>query len=208
MNLELKVNPEEDVILVDKPFGLTSSQVVVRLKKQLKLKKVGHAGTLDPIGTGLLVVLVGKATKKQDELMGGVKEYEGEILLGGATDTDDVTGEIIESGSNAFFEVGVSERKIQLERAREKFLGTQFQVAPIYSALKVNGQASYKRARRGEKISGKTREITIYDLQLIEREGKRLAYKVRCSKGTYIRSLARDIGDFLGTKGCLASAIT
>ena len=187
----------DGILLIDKPEGITSSQVVVKIRKHFKFDKVGHAGTLDPLGTGLLVVLVGKATKQQDTLMGADKKYEGTILLGQSTDTDDVTGEIL-----ATAEIPVIDEKV-LESVVKHFTGEQEQTAPIYSALKVAGVPSYKRARRGETVTPKTRTVTIHNLELSFEMPNRLRYQVHCSKGTYVRSLARDIGDFLGTKACM-----
>lgn len=191
-------------ILVDKPAGLTSAQVVSRLKRRFSFDKVGHAGTLDPDATGLLVVLVGKATRLQDLFLGASKGYSGTIRLGVVTDTDDLSGAILSSS-----ECGIlgdeEERARLLGGLKDRFIGSQLQRPPAYSALKVDGKRSYALARRGEEVVLAPRPIEILALDLEWIGADELRYRVRCSKGTYVRSLARDIGEHLGVGGTVAS---
>lgn len=187
--------------LVNKPAGLTSADVVNKIKRTFKLKRVGHAGTLDPFATGLLVVLFGKATKLQDIFMSGTKEYRGLFLLGTKTASDDITGEVVEQ-----CEVDSTAWNKVLERLPEviqKFSGEISQVPPNVSAIKVDGERSYKKARRGDDFSLNARLVTIAQLDLVPERCPELAYRVVCSKGTYIRSLARDVGEELGLLGCV-----
>ena len=189
-------------VLVDKPEGITSAEVVRRLKRRFNIKTIGHAGTLDPMATGLLVVLCGKATKLQFLFLEAKKRYRGVIRLGSQTDTDDVTGQVVRTA-----DVECVLRGVNLEgRARElseRFLGKQLQVPPSYSAVKVAGERSYKLARSGESVELTAREIEIYSAQFSFVSPVQVEYDVRCSKGTYIRSLARDLGEYLETLGTL-----
>jgi len=187
--------------LIDKPAGPTSADVVNQIKKKLKIKRVGHTGTLDPFATGLLVVLFGKATKLQDIFMGGQKEYQGNILLGTKTSTDDITGEVLESREitkQSWEEIAKS-----LTLTSQKFTGEISQVPPIVSAIKVNGERSYKKARRGEDFNLPARSVFIESLDLAVSQEPEISYRVTCSKGTYVRSLARDIGESLETIACV-----
>ncbi len=190
--------------MIDKPQGSTSAGVLRDLKRRFDISKLGHAGTLDPMATGLLVVLLGKATRLQSLFLDAGKAYSGTIQLGLGTNTDDLEGEkISEDTELAFWDSG--DEQSLLQRIREKFSGTQEQIPPDFSALKVGGVASYRRARRGEEVKLKARQVEIEFVDLLFESKDVLRYSVRCSKGTYIRSLARDIGEFLESCAALSS---
>lgn len=180
------------ILNVYKPKGITSHNVVSFVRKQLNIKRVGHTGTLDPLATGVLPVLIGNATKLSDIIMADEKKYRARVTLGITTDTDDSTGEIIEKK-----DVLVTEK--ELNDVVKSFLGETEQIPPMYSAIKVNGQKLYKLARQGVEIERKPRAVTIYDIKISDFDGVNFDMEVHCSKGTYIRALCRDIGDALGT---------
>jgi len=194
---------QDGVLLVDKPAGLTSAGVIRVLKHRFKPKKIGHGGTLDPFATGLLVVLIGKATKLSSLFLEGDKSYSGIIRLGLATDTEDITGSPVETDENVS-EKFRPERWRELQaRVKENFIGELEQVPPRYSALKVDGKRSYELARKGLEFEHPSRRIEITELRLEFKNPSALEFFVRCSKGTYVRSLARDIGKFLESCACL-----
>ena len=182
------------VINVLKPSGLTSSDVVVRLKRILGQKKVGHTGTLDPGAAGVLPIVAGKATKISDYIMGGEKVYLAEVTFGAATDTLDSYGQVLHRSER---QPNVDEHT--LLEATKAFIGKQWQQPPMYSAIKLNGQKMYELARKGQQIDIPKREVEIYDIELVNRTG---AYsyllKIHCSKGTYVRTLISEIGQHLG----------
>lgn len=187
----------DGIILLDKPQGLSSAQALAAVKKKLRLKKIGHAGTLDPLATGLLICLIGRATRLARFAEGGTKVYSGVIQLGIRTDTDDVTGEVLER----------SERLPALNEIRSytgQLTGKIMQRPPQYSALKINGKRAYQRARAGEEVQIAPRSVLISHFDVDMEEGGRVSFSVGCSKGTYIRSLARDLGEMLGCGGTLA----
>jgi tRNA pseudouridine55 synthase len=185
-------SPESGILLLDKPQGLSSNAALGRAKRVLGIRKAGHTGTLDPMASGLLVLCFGEATKVAGFLLDGDKTYLAEILLGTTTDTDDVEGEVIERRS-------VPSLALQeIETALESFRGEIEQVPPMYSALKHKGQRLYALARRGESVDRPARAVTIHELLLLDAQADRLTVQVRCSKGTYIRSLARDLGEKIG----------
>ena len=186
------------ILLIDKPAGPTSHDVVDIIRRRFKIKKVGHAGTLDPAATGLLVILIGTATKASGRLLNGDKEYEVICLLGTRTDTDDTAGKIESSQDN----IAVSRR--QVEQALEGFRGQIRQNVPRYSAVKVNGKKLYELARQGRQFSLPEKEVTVYELQIMKFNLPNVHLKIKCSKGTYVRSLCRDLGEFLGCGGCAA----
>lgn len=186
-----------EVLNIDKPLGMTSFGVVERIRRWTGCRKVGHAGTLDPLATGVLLVCTGRATKRVSEFMDLEKEYEGIVELGRATDTDDAEGKIIEEHPVPDF----SEEEI--ESSLNSFRGTIDQTPPLYSALKKNGQRMYKLARRGNDVPRQPRSVTIHEITLLKWIRPELHIRVRCSRGTYIRALARDIGKTLGTGGYL-----
>lgn len=190
------------IINVYKEKGFTSHDVVAKLRGILKQKKIGHTGTLDPDATGVLPVCLGKATKLCDMLTDKDKTYEAVLLLGTTTDTEDITGTVIETK-----EVNIAKEKI--ESTILSFLGSYEQVPPMYSALKVNGKKLYELAREGKVIERQARKVSIHEIEILEidLEKNEVRIRVSCSKGTYIRSLCRDIGEQLQCGGCMKSLI-
>jgi len=185
------------ILLIDKEKGMTSRDVVNTVSKKLNIKKIGHTGTLDPFATGVLVLCVGKATKAAEYITGYDKVYEAEIKLGIETDTLDITGKVIKTK-----EVDVTEDKIK--KALDKFVGLYSQQVPKYSAVKIKGKRLYKYARNNEKVELPTRDVNIYSLELISSlKDNVFTFRCKVSKGTYIRSLAKDIANELGTLGIL-----
>lgn len=191
------------ILLLDKPCGITSQQAIARVKRALSLRKVGHAGTLDPLASGLLVVLLGSATRLQELAMAGRKCYEGAIQLGVETDTDDLSGTVIARSEP--LPGGEEELQRRLREIRPRFVGRILQRPPVYSAVKVDGKRAYALARAGSALELEPREIEIDELGLEAVSAESIRYVVRCSKGTYVRSLARDIGRALGSVATLAS---
>lgn len=187
------------ILLVDKPEGMTSHDIVARTRRVLNMKKVGHAGTLDPFATGLLVVLVGEGTKLSDSLMAGKKRYLASVLMGEKTDTGDLSGKIIEKKSC----VGIDEAA--LLDVLPSFTGEISQVPPMYSALKRDGVPLYKIARKGLEVERKPRKISIDRVEMDSFDSPVFSIDVECSKGTYIRTLGEDISEAIGTCGHLIS---
>jgi tRNA pseudouridine55 synthase len=189
----------EGVLLVDKPTDHTSHDVVARLRGKLKMKRIGHAGTLDPSATGLLVMLIGKATKVSQYLMSSEKEYSGTVTLGAVTNTQDADGEILETRP-------VPElTQEEIEAALATFKGDQYQIPPMFAAIKIDGVPLYKRARKGEDVEREPRFIRVMKFVLTRWESPELDFVVRSSKGTYVRTLAHDLGAKLGCGGHLKS---
>lgn len=189
----------EGIIIVDKPTGITSFRVVDIIKKKFDLK-VGHAGTLDPLATGVLVLAVGRATKKIKYLINENKKYEGTLLLGKQTDSQDITGKVTEEHLG---DIVVS--KQQVEEMFAEFKGKSEQIPPMVSAIQYQGKRLYKLARQGKTIERKPRSIEVFELELLKLKGKEISFFIFCSKGTYIRTIAADIGDRLGYGGVLSS---
>ena len=190
---------EGKVLLIDKPLHWTSFDIVRKLRGILQIKKIGHAGTLDPLATGLLIVCTGKFTKKINEFMAQEKEYTGHITLGAVTPTFD-----LESEPEQFKEIGfITPEMIHL--ATQPFIGAIQQLPPIYSAIKKDGVALYQLARKGIEVKLEPRQITIYSFEITHIEMPLVYFKVTCSTGTYIRSLANDFGAALGCGGYLSS---
>ena len=187
----------DGIIIVDKPKGYTSHDVVNVVKKTLNTSKVGHTGTLDPNATGVLPVLVGKATKISKYLIEHDKTYIAELALGEKSSTGDIEGEIIERKEVP----NVTEE--QIKEVLQKFLGKQMQTPPIYSSIKINGKKAYEYARSGQTIEIPAREIEIMEISLSNFEDNIITFKVSCSKGTYIRVLCEDIATKLGTVGLM-----
>ena len=189
----------DGIIIMDKPAGWTSMDVCAKLRGILKTKKVGHAGTLDPMATGVLPVFVGSATKAVSFAENGDKEYIAGLRLGVTTDTQDTSGNVLERR-----ETSVSREA--LEAVLPRFTGEIQQIPPMYSAIKINGQKLYELARKGAEIQRSARNITIFELELLEQdESGDWTLRVRCSKGTYVRTLCHDIGQALGCGGCMSS---
>lgn len=183
-------------LLIDKPAGLTSHDVVDRVRCLTSERRVGHAGTLDPFATGLLIVGVGlEATREMEKLVGLDKTYEAEFTLGANSDTDDITGAITPSPGSPFPGIAVPRDRIRM--ALKKFIGEIEQVPPAYSAIKIGGKKMYEEARKGRIIKAKPRRVTIYSIVMT----KDLTMTIHCSSGTYIRAIARDLGRELGTGG-------
>ncbi len=192
--------PNDDpagILLVDKPQGLTSHDVVARMRRVLRMKKIGHAGTLDPMATGLLLILVGKATKVSQYLMSLDKEYTGTVKLGINTDSQDAEGEVV--SERPVPDISEAEVKVQMET----FIGDQYQTPPMFSAKKVNGQALYKLARQGKTIEREPRVIHISRFDMTRFELPYVSFVVGNSKGAYIRTVAYDLGEKIGCGGHL-----
>jgi tRNA pseudouridine55 synthase len=182
----------DGVLLVDKPGQHTSHDVIARLRGILRTKKIGHAGTLDPMATGLLIVLVGKATRVSQFMISLDKEYEGTIELGKTTDSQDADGEVMETRPiPALTEADVRE-------AIKGFLGDQYQMPPMFSAIKMGGVPLYKKARKGEEVAREPRFIRVMSWDVLGFESPNIRFRLRCSKGTYVRTLAHDLGNKLG----------
>jgi tRNA pseudouridine55 synthase len=186
-------------LLIDKPSGPSSFDVVRAVRRAARVRKVGHTGTLDPLASGLLVVGLGRGTKLINYLQDGEKRYRGVVQLGAETDTDDAHGRVTEEAP-----IPPLAREA-VEEALSGFVGRIEQRAPRYSALKDGGEPQYRKARRGEEVVPKVREITVHEIELVALTESTLEIDVRCGKGTYIRSLARDISRRLGTRGHLRS---
>ena len=189
------------IINVNKPKGITSFDVIRKLRKILSLRKIGHTGTLDPLAEGVLLVCVGKATKLAQDIEAHSKEYVAEFELGYKTDTYDIEGTVIDKVEN------FSVTKEKLLEVINTFLGNIKQIPPMYSAIKVNGQKLYDLARKGETIEREARDIFIESIELLEFDGKKAKIKCSVSKGTYIRSLIYDIGEKLGTFAVMTSLL-
>ena len=187
------------IIPVWKPIDWTSFDVVKKIRGQIKPAKVGHAGSLDPFAEGVLMLCAGKFTKKVESLMDKEKEYIAKIYLGIETDTLDLTGNIVKTANIPDLS------KEQIKSVLKIFIGDIKQEPPMFSALKVNGQPLYKSARKGINIPRKERIISIYDIELIDYSQDNLTLKVTCGRGTYIRSLAKDIANKLNTVGHLVA---
>ena len=197
----MQYNDFSGLLLVNKPVGITSFKLVHIIKKKLNVKKAGHCGTLDPLASGLMIVLIGKHTKLQDKFMKQDKVYYATIKLGIKTDSGDLDGKIISQSD--FSHV----TKDSIENACKSFVGKIEQIPPMYSALKVNGQKLYELARKGITIERKPREITIYDIELADFKEDTFSIRVKCSSGTYIRTLSEDIGTKLNTDTVLIKLV-
>lgn len=184
----------DGVLLLDKPEGLSSNHALQRAKRALNARKAGHAGTLDPFATGLLVCCIGRATKLASVLLEADKTYEATLSLGVETDSGDLTGEIVSRAGADFTGVGPE----RLESALDGFRGEIEQIPPMHSALKHQGRPLYEYARKGVVIDRPPRRVHIYALRLLESDGTQARVLVHCSKGTYVRTLAQDIGRSLG----------
>ena len=186
----------DGIVIVDKPEGWTSQDVVSKLRGVLKTRRIGHGGTLDPMATGVLPVFVGRATRGVEFFEHAEKTYETLLRLGITTDTEDITGTVLE-------EKEVNITQTQFLSVLEQFRGEIQQIPPMYSAIKVNGQKLCDLARKGREVERRPRTITIHKLECLEFTGNTARLLVRCSKGTYIRTLCKDIGNALGCGGCM-----
>ncbi len=188
----------DGIVVVDKPSGWTSQDVAAKLRGVFHERRVGHGGTLDPMATGVLPVFVGRATRAVEYFESVEKEYEAGLRLGLVTNTQDITGEVLETR-------GAVADRASLEAVLERFTGPQEQVPPMFSAVKIGGRKLYQMARKGREVERPSRKIAIFALTLLEGGGCDWKLQVRCSKGTYIRTLCHDIGQALGCGGCLSS---
>jgi tRNA pseudouridine55 synthase len=187
-------------LLAYKEKGISSNRLVQEVKKSLSLKKVGHLGTLDPMAEGLIILAINRATRFSSFFLESDKSYIAGITFGSKTDTDDAMGQVIESSE-------IIPREKDINEALESFIGESMQVAPFFSALKFKGKPLYKYAREGELISKPPRYINIFSIKDINHEASYCSLSIHCSKGTYIRSIARDLGDKLGCGAHLSSLI-
>ena len=185
------------IVIVDKPEGWTSQDVTARLRRVFNTRRIGHGGTLDPMATGVLPVFVGRATRGVEFFEHAEKTYETVLKLGITTDTEDISGTVL-TEQDAFVTGEM------LEEVLKNFRGEILQVPPMYSALKVNGQKLVDLARKGKTVERKPRPIIIHELTVLGFEAEGIRLRVRCSKGTYIRTLCKDIGEALGCGGCMA----
>lgn len=188
-----------EVVLIDKPLEWTSFDVVKKLRYQIKIKKIGHAGTLDPLATGLLILCTGRMTKQIERFQAEEKEYEGTLVLGKTTPSIDLETDFDSESSTEHLS------EAELENVRQYFLGPIKQVPPVYSAVKVGGERLYKKARQGKEVSVKEREVTIHTFELTRVELPEVDFRIVCSKGTYIRSIVRDFGEQLKVGAYLKS---
>lgn len=196
----MKHNKADDVdgwLVIDKPQGMTSTQVVGKTRWLLHANKNGHTGTLDPFATGILPIAFGEATKLVPFVMNGDKEYEFVLKWGEKTTTDDIEGEITERSDKI-------PNHDEILAALPHFIGTITQIPPQYSAIKINGREAYKAARKGEFVEIPARQVDIFELKLLAEYADSAKFKVRCSKGTYVRTLGKDLAEYLGTVGHLS----
>jgi len=189
----------DGVVLIDKPAGLTSHDVVDRIRRRFRIRKVGHGGSLDPQATGLLVVLLGKGTRLSDRFLNSDKEYEGVMRLGVTTDSYDLDGTV---QSEAPWQ-GVSRE--QVEAVMRRFQGDLMQTPPMISAVKKGGVPLYKLARKGQEVEREARLVHLYEFTLLSFSPPDVGFRLRCTKGTYVRSLCHDVGQALGCGAVLAS---
>ena len=187
----------DGIIIIDKPQNWTSQDVTAKLRGVFQTRRIGHGGTLDPMATGVLPVFVGRATRGVEFFEHADKVYETTLRLGITTDTEDTTGTVLT-------ETAVSVTEEQVKSALEQFKGEIQQIPPMYSAIKINGQKLVDLARKGKEVERKPRTITIFALDFLGMTGNDVRLRVHCSKGTYIRTLCKDIGEALGCGGCMA----
>ena len=199
--MQQEQNPYQQgkVLLIDKPLYWTSFDVIKKIRHLIRIKKVGHAGTLDPLATGLLIVCTGKFTKRINEYMAKEKEYTGTFTLGATTATYDAESQPVPNGS--YENINIE----KLEKIAETFTGNIMQVPPAHSAIKKNGKRAYTLARQGEEVQLEPRSIIIHSFLITQYEPPIVHFKVTCSTGTYIRSLANDFGKALGCSAYLSS---
>ena len=186
------------ILIVDKPSGWTSQDVAAKLRGVFHERRVGHGGTLDPMATGVLPIFIGRATRGAEFLEHAEKEYVAGLRLGLVTNTQDTSGETLETHP-------VSVTRQALEAALTRFTGPIEQIPPMYSAIKIGGKKLYELARKGQEVERKPRPVTIHELELLDGAGADWTLRVRCSKGTYVRTLCPDIGAALGCGGCMSA---
>ncbi len=187
----------DGIIIVDKPTGMTSHDVVSRVRRKLNMRRVGHAGTLDPLATGVLIMLIGKSTKLFDRFVAFDKAYAATLRLGTQTTSADITGEVIENKPFDYVS------RLQIEEVLHGFVGESEQMPPMVSAVKYKGERLYKLARKGITVERPARKIRIDVLKLIDCQLPEVKFYLECSKGTYVRTLAEDVGVKLGCGACI-----
>ena len=185
------------ILVVNKPSGITSHDVVDAIRRKFRMKRVGHAGTLDPLATGVLIILLGKATKLFTKFSNFDKAYLATMQLGLKTSTADIKGKVVEEKPYGAI------RKEQIEEVMKKFRGEIEQIPPMVSAVKVNGERLYKLARKGIEVKREPRAITVFSLELLEFDSPSVKIFLECSKGTYVRKIAEDIGEELRCGACI-----
>lgn len=190
-----------EVFLINKPLEWTSFDVVKKIRNTLKIKKVGHAGTLDPLATGLLIVCAGKKTKSIETYMGQEKEYTGTFVLGKTTESFDLEKEVVDVADPAHLTME------DVKKAAAQLTGDIFQVPPMHSAIKVDGKRVYESARKGQEVVMEARPVSVPVFEITDFQNPVVHFRIVCSKGTYIRSLARDLGNILGVGAYMASLI-
>ncbi|WP_373520362.1 tRNA pseudouridine(55) synthase TruB, partial [Aquiflexum sp.] len=183
----MQEEPYGEVFLINKPYEWTSFDVVKKVRNALRIKKVGHAGTLDPLATGLLIVCAGKKTKSIESFMAQEKEYTGVFVLGKTTESFDLEKEIIEVADPSYLTLE------EVTSAVKQLTGNILQIPPMHSAIKVDGKRVYESARRGEEVKMDPRPVTVSEFEIVKFENPEVHFRIVCSKGTYIRSLARDV---------------
>ena len=188
----------DGILVIDKPQGLTSHDCVKKIRKRFGIRKVGHAGTLDPLATGILIMLLGKATRRFLDFSSFDKEYEATLILGTSTDTGDILGRII--NTSPFEQINLE----MLKDVFSRFKGEIEQIPPMFSALKYQGKRLYQLARRGIVVPLAPRKVFIHNLILTRYSSPEVDFRVKCSKGTYVRKLAEDLGNALGCGGCIS----
>ena len=186
------------ILIVDKPADWTSQDVVSKLRGVFHEKRIGHGGTLDPMATGVLPIFVGRATRAVEFFESAEKEYIAGLRLGVVTDTQDTTGTVLAQAP-------VTVTREEVAAALSTFLGAQQQLPPMYSAVKIGGQKLYELARKGREVARKPRDIVLHRLELLDGAGEHYTFRVRCSKGTYVRTLCHDLGQKLGCGCCMES---
>ncbi len=184
--------PIEGFLLIDKPAGITSHDVVNRVRRLFGLKRVGHGGTLDPLATGLLILMLGPYTRKAADFLGADKTYLATLSLGITTDTEDAQGKVLQTREAEFFSPG------RIEEICGQFVGDIEQRVPAYSAVRIGGRRSYELARSGKPIPSRSRRVSVHELKVLAYRHPEVDLKVACSKGTYVRTLCADIGESLG----------
>ena len=196
----MEISPQDEgrLLLIDKPFEWTSFDVVNKLRFKLKIKKIGHAGTLDPLATGLLIICVGKMTKRIEEYMGLEKEYTGKFVIGQTTPSHDLETEVSEKKDISHITPS------QIQEVVKPLTGKINQLPPLHSAIKVGGKRAYQFARKGKELELKPREVEIREFEITGINLPEISFRIVCSKGTYIRSIARDFGDMLGVGAYLS----
>src|ERR1035438_5067048 len=199
MQVRQKEEELDGILLIDKPRDHTSHDVVARLRGKLRMRKIGHAGTLDPMATGLLIVLVGRATRVSQFIISLDKEYEGTIELGKTTDSQDADGQTMETRPVPAL------TEAEVRAAMQGFLGDQYQTPPMFSAIKIGGVPLYKKARKGEDVEREPRFIRVMSWDLLRFASPNIDFRMRCTKGTYVRTLAHDLGNKLGCGAHLAA---